>query len=152
MCVCVYSDAESDIKSGEMGLGQCDGCVCVYSDAESDIKSGEMGLGQCDGCVCVYSDAESDIKSGEMGLGQCDGCVCVYSDAESDIKSGEMGLGMSRRDTYLLDWVSVDNHTHITKQFKITDGVPTWVKMRVTNNGALKPLSYSAATGHQLDI
>jgi len=57
------------------------------------------------------------------------------SDPVSGIKSGEVGLGRSRRDTYLLAWSPVSNFSHVEFNYQIPDGVPAWVKTRVTNNG-----------------
>ena len=61
--------------------------------------------------------------------------MVVDSDPVSGIKGGEVGLGRSRRDTYLVPWMTVQNYSHVVHKFRVPDGVPAWVKIRVTNNG-----------------
>ena len=70
--------------------------------------------------------------------------VVVDSDPVSGIKVGEVGLGRSRRDTYLLPWTTVQNYSHVEHKFRVPDGVPAWVKMRVTNNGQLSFLAFAS--------
>ena len=64
------------------------------------------------------------------------------SDPVSGIKRAEMGLGLSRRDTYVLGWTTIDNYTHIQYSYHIPDGVAVWVKIRVANYGLLSSLFY----------
>ncbi|KAK2165039.1 hypothetical protein NP493_1368g00012 [Ridgeia piscesae] len=66
------------------------------------------------------------------------------TDPVSGIKVGEVGLGRSRRDTYLLPWTTVQNYSHVEHKFRVPDGVPAWVKMRVTNNVELRAVGHSA--------
>ena len=70
-----------------------------------------------------------------VAVRHCDCLLCIHRDPVSGIRGGEVGLGRSRRDTYILPWRTVQNYSHVEYNFRIPDGKPAWVKMRVTNNG-----------------
>lgn len=61
--------------------------------------------------------------------------IICCSDPVSGIREGEIGLGRSTRDTYILEWTPVENISFVQYSFRLPDGIPVWVKVRVTNNG-----------------
>ena len=74
-----------------------------------------------------------------------------YSDDLSGILRSEFGLGRSKRDTYLKPWEDVPHRSPMIYNYKIQDGIPAWVKLRVTNHGIflknallelIKPLNF----------
>ena len=50
----------------------------------------------------------------------------------------EFGLGLSTKDTYILDWTTMEDHSRVHYEYCIPDGVPTWIRIRATNNGLYK--------------
>ena len=49
----------------------------------------------------------------------------------------EFGLGRSKRDTYLLGWQDVNHGSPMSHTQRIPDGIPAWVKLRLTNHGRI---------------
>ena len=59
----------------------------------------------------------------------------LFSDNLSLIKQTQIGLGRSPRDTYILEWQNLDEFSNISYAYRVPDGVPVWVKIRIINNG-----------------
>ena len=54
----------------------------------------------------------------------------------------EMGLGRSRRDTHLHDYEDTLEHEFVNLTYKIPDGIPAWIKIRVTDAGTVLKIIY----------
>lgn len=59
------------------------------------------------------------------------------TDEQSGIRLVEIAIGRSTRDTALLGWTALQLGGSGTIAVVIPDGIPGWVKLRVTNNGEL---------------
>ena len=66
---------------------------------------------------------------------------CLFllsSDSGSGVSDVSLGLGLTRHDTGLLDWVTVATSGGsgvVVTSVHVPDGVPAWVKLRVTDKG-----------------
>ena len=67
------------------------------------------------------------------------------SDGPGMIVRTEMGLGRSRRDTHLQDYEDALDHKSVNLTYKIPDGIPAWVKIRVTDKGTEKGVCIGTA-------
>ena len=69
-----------------------------------------------------------------------------YRDETSGIYKSEIGLGNDKRNVYIMDYQEVENHTHPYYSYIIPNGIPVWVKMRVSDRG--KRYIYYIPVGH----
>ena len=75
------------------------------------------------------TDIEYNITTNELSLNYS------ASDPGSGIATISLALGRSQLDASLLSWTAIDNRGSGTIVAEIPDGIPTWVKLRATNNG-----------------
>ena len=56
----------------------------------------------------------------------------------SGINRTECGLGRSRKDTYLMGYIDADDTENVNITYCIQDGIPAWVRIRITDMGTSK--------------
>ncbi|XP_078585864.1 uncharacterized protein LOC144867675 [Branchiostoma floridae x Branchiostoma japonicum] len=84
-----------------------------------------------------------DEDSYELIVEYNNGSMLNLSDPLSHIREVDIGLGKSPRDVFIKDWHRDDNITHRILNFRIPDGIPTWIKVRAINNVDLRTASHA---------
>ena len=59
----------------------------------------------------------------------------LLSDELSGMNRTELGLGYDRRNVYIMGYADTENITDPYYHFKLPDGVPVWIRIRVTDRG-----------------
>ena len=92
--------------------------------------------------ICVHKYAYKYLNGIIMGVLEMmqflfNLAFLCFSDPLSHIMRVEFGLGRSKRDTYLLGWQDINHGSPMSHTRRIPDGIPAWVKLRLTNHGRI---------------